>query len=194
MVLQSRQVLAFRHKPKGDAMKASRFRPTSRNAVSPALLAMAGAAFGLVLLGGAPLGRAETQEDACTLNTPETIKITVEKVRNSKGLITAVLYADNPETFLKNGARIDRTRVEARQGETTLCLHAPAAGRYSVALYHDENGNKKLDQDFLGIPIEGYGFSQNPGFRFGKPDLEETLFTIEGAPVSLHISILYLQG
>lgn len=125
---------------------------------------------------------------------PAVIQVTVENVRNSKGLITAVLYSDDPKTFLKRGARLDRIRVEARQGETVLCLTAPAAGRYSVALYHDENGNKEFDRDFLGIPSEGYGFSQNPGFRFGKPDIEETLFTVNGNPTALRISVLYLHG
>ena len=154
---------------------------------------LAGAAFGVALLGGLAAGRSETPETGCDAGAPATVQVTVEKVRSSKGLITAVLYADDPETFLKKGARLDRIRVDAREGETTLCLHAPAAGRYSVALYHDENGNKELDQDFLGIPTEGYGFSQNPGFRFGKPDLEETLFSFEGAPVSLRIGMLYLN-
>jgi len=125
---------------------------------------------------------------------PSTVQVTVDNVRNSKGLITAVLYSDDPQTFLKDGKKLDRIRVEAQAGETVLCLEAPANGRYSVALYHDENGNKKFDRDFLGIPVEGYGFSQNPGFRFGKPELEETLFTIDSALTSLHISILYLQG
>ncbi|WP_193371330.1 DUF2141 domain-containing protein [Pelagibius marinus] len=124
--------------------------------------------------------------------TPGTVQVAGDKVRNSKGLITAVLYSDDPKTFLKSGKKLDRIRVEAHEGETVLCLKAPANGRYSVALYHDENGNKKFDRDFLGIPVEGYGFSQNPGFRFGKPELEETLFTINSALTSLRISILYL--
>ena len=126
--------------------------------------------------------------------TMPAIRVTVDNVRNSKGLITAVLYSDDPDTFLKRGARLDRIRVEAQEGETGLCLPAPSSGRYSVALYHDENGNKEFDRDFLGIPTEGYGFSQNPGFRFGKPDVEETLFTIDGESTSLQVSILYLQG
>jgi uncharacterized protein (DUF2141 family) len=164
---------------------------------NPARRTLAGAALGLALLGGLAAGRAETPETGCDAAAPAatqaTVQVTVEKVRSSKGLITAVLYPDNPESFLKKGARLDRIRVDAREGETTLCLHAPAAGRYSVALYHDENGNKEFDQDFLGIPTEGYGFSQNPGFRFGKPDIEETLFDIDGTPVSLRIGMLYLH-
>lgn len=149
-------------------------------------------ALSLALLGGLA-GAAAAQDSACDAAAPAAIQVTVEKVRSSKGLITAVLYADNPETFLKEGARLDRIRVDAQEGETMLCLEAPAAGRYSVALYHDENGNKEFDRDFLGIPSEGYGFSQNPGFRFGVPEQEETLFTIEAAPVSLSIAMLYLH-
>lgn len=143
----------------------------------------------------APAPAAAASGEGCIGDGATTIRVTVEKVRNSKGLITAVLYDDNPKTFLKKGARLDRIRVEASEGETELCLNAPAAGRsYSVALYHDENGNTEFDTDFLGIPTEGYGFSRNPGFRFGKPDVEETLFDIADHQVSLRISMLYLKG
>lgn len=155
--------------------------------------ALAGACAAWLAL--APLPAAAAQGEGCLGDGPTTIKVTVEKVRSSKGLITAVLYDDNPKTFLKSGARIDRIRVDASEGETELCLNAPAAGRsYAVALYHDENGNTEFDTDFLGIPTEGYGFSQNPGFRFGKPDIEETLFSITAEQVDLRISILYLNG
>jgi len=146
--------------------------------------------------------QAKTTDGACdvtpvsltktTTENPATIRVTVENVRSSDGLITAVLYPDNPENFLKKGKRLDRVRVKALEGETVFCMKAPSAGRYSVALYHDENGNKDFDRNFLGIPTEGYGFSNNPGFRFGKPEQEETLFTIEESPTSLRISVLYL--
>ena len=175
-------------------MTAPRSGPRTPSTAPRPFLALAAAAFGLALLGNQASGRAETPENGCEAAAPTAVQVTVERVRNSKGLITAVLYDDNPATFLKKGARVDRIRVEAREGETVLCLLAPAAGRYTVALYHDENGNKEFDQDFIGVPTEGYGFSNNPGFTFGKPDQEETLFTIDDAPTSLRISLRYLQG
>jgi len=153
---------------------------------------LAALSIGLIAAFSAP--RAQTPEQVCEAAAPAAIQVTVENVRSSKGLITAVLYNDNPDTFLKRGARLDRIRVDAHKGETLLCLQAPASGRYTVAIYHDENGNKEFDRNFLGIPTEGYGFSQNPGFRFGKPDIEETLFTIDGDKTDLRISVLYLDG
>lgn len=186
--------------------KAVQSSPSRAKAAAEPLLAGAIALLlsGLALTTGPTPARTEPLLAKCAAEAaapadpsapvPNTVQVTVDNVRNSKGLITAVLYSDDPETFLKSGAKLDRIRVEAREGETVLCLEAPANGRYSVALYHDENGNRKFDRDFLGIPTEGYGFSQNPGFRFGKPELEETLFTIENPVTSLTVSILYLHG
>jgi uncharacterized protein (DUF2141 family) len=199
MLRQNRQAIAFWYRSKDDAMRGSRSRTIARDSARRSLLALGAAAFCAAWLAALPAPRADTPDAACEASEQAaadqtTILVTVEKVRNSKGLITAVLYGDDPKTFLKQGARLDRIRVEAQEGETVLCLRAPGTGRYSVALYHDENGNKKFDQDFLGVPTEGYGFSRNPGFRFGKPDLDETLFSVDGEPVDLRISLLYLRG
>ncbi len=175
---------------KGNAMTDLRSWLISRK---PAKLALAAAALlAWSCLSVSQSTQAEPAEAVCEDPTPAAIQVTVENVRSSKGLITAVLYDDNPDTFLKKGARLDRIRVEAREGETLLCLNAPSAGRYTVALYHDENGNKEFDRNFLGIPSEGYGFSNNPGFRFGKPKQKETLFSIENSLTSLRVSVLYL--
>jgi len=169
-------------------------RNPARHGLFPGSLFATLAALSIGLIAAFSAPRAQTPEQVCEAAAPAAIQVTVENVRSSKGLITAVLYNDNPDTFLKRGARLDRIRVDAHKGETLLCLQAPASGRYTVAIYHDENGNKEFDRNFLGIPTEGYGFSQNPGFRFGKPDIEETLFTIDGDKTDLRISVLYLDG
>ncbi|MEQ9606274.1 MAG: DUF2141 domain-containing protein [Kiloniellaceae bacterium] len=169
-------------------------RNPARHSIFPRPLFAALAALSIGVLAAFSAPRAETPEQVCEAAAPTAIQVTVQNVRSSKGLITAVLYNDNPDTFLKRGARLDRIRVDAHKGETLLCLQAPASGRYTVAIYHDENGNEEFDRNFLGIPTEGYGFSQNPGFRFGKPDIEETLFTINGEKTDLRISVLYLDG
>ena len=52
-----------------------------------------------------------------------------------------------------------------------------APGTYAVMITHDENGNGKLDTNMLGMPTEGYGFSNNPRVM-RKPTFEEARFTI----------------
>jgi uncharacterized protein (DUF2141 family) len=120
------------------------------------------------------------------------IWITIEKVRNSKGTIKVELYNGEVETGKKKGKKIARTRVKASQGETKLCLNAPSRGDYSISLYHDENDNKKFDRNFIGIPREGFGFSNNPSIGFGLPDEEEIRFQAKQTGINLRISVVYL--
>lgn len=54
-----------------------------------------------------------------------------------------------------------------------------APGDYAVKLYHDENRNGELDSNMLGIPSEGYGFSQYTK-GLGEPSFDDARFTIEG--------------
>nr|WP_256261288.1 DUF2141 domain-containing protein [Xanthomonas vasicola] len=50
-------------------------------------------------------------------------------------------------------------------------------GRYGVMINHDENANGKLDTNLIGVPVEGYGFSNNPtGMR--KPGFDEIVFDL----------------
>ena len=49
-------------------------------------------------------------------------------------------------------------------------------GRYAVAVYHDENSNRKLDRAFTGIPTEEYGFSNDARGLISAPDLKDQLF------------------
>ena len=120
------------------------------------------------------------------------IWITIDKVRNSKGTIKVELYNGEVKTGKKMGKKVTRTRVKALQGETKLCLNAPSRGDYSIALYHDENDNKKFDQNFIGIPLEGFGFSNNPSLGFGLPDEMEIRFQAKQTGINLRISVVYL--
>ncbi|MDP5054631.1 MAG: DUF2141 domain-containing protein [Congregibacter sp.] len=54
-----------------------------------------------------------------------------------------------------------------------------ASGTYAVKLYHDENNNGKLDTNMLGIPSEGYGFSNDKKI-LGAPGFAESMFVLEG--------------
>ncbi len=164
----------------------------TRNAAGSLIFRPMAIAAVIALAGFALFARQTTLAGAVCGEGVQPIQVIVENVRNSDGLITAVLYDDDAEKFLKKGQRVDRIRVAAQAGETLLCLKAPTKGHYAIALYHDENSNKKFDRNFLGIPDEGYGFSNNPGFRFGAPDHDETLFQVDGMATAVRISVLYL--
>lgn len=53
-------------------------------------------------------------------------------------------------------------------------------GKYAFKFFHDENNNKELDTNWIGIPKEGFGFSNNAKGKFGPPAVEKTVFELKG--------------
>jgi uncharacterized protein (DUF2141 family) len=119
------------------------------------------------------------------------VLLRVQQVRNSEGNITALLFGDTPDMFLKKGARLDKKRVPAQAGETRLCLYAPQPGIYGVSLYHDENGNTDFDRNWTGLPTEGYGFSNNPSLFLGPPSFDQTAFEVGESGAVVEIDLKY---
>ncbi|HEV2576109.1 MAG TPA: aldehyde dehydrogenase family protein [Acidobacteriaceae bacterium] len=64
------------------------------------------------------------------------------------------------------------------------------AGTYAVSVYEDLNGNHKLDRNFLGIPREPVGVSNNPPARHGAPRFEECSFRLSGANQTISITVV----
>jgi uncharacterized protein (DUF2141 family) len=52
-------------------------------------------------------------------------------------------------------------------------------GEYGVKVHHDENSDDDMDTNFLGIPTENYGFSNNASGTFGPPDWEDAKFLFD---------------
>jgi uncharacterized protein (DUF2141 family) len=72
----------------------------------------------------------------------------------------------------------------------TCTFSGIAPGTYAVALFHDENGDGKLDTNFMGVPREGVGVSNNKLRSFGPPRWDDAKFPL-GADLVLDVSLHY---
>ncbi len=120
-----------------------------------------------------------------------TIVVNVGTFRNAKGILGCRLFrseAGFPETSA--GTVEKRTTVS---GASTICTFENVPpGTYAVSVMHDENDNRKLDKNFLGIPVEGYGASNNHTHAMSAPTWAESKFTVEaGKNVGLAIALRY---
>lgn len=82
-----------------------------------------------------------------------------------------------------------RLSVPATTGQVTFNGMQP--GEWSLMLFHDSNGNGKLDTRF-GIPREGFAFSGNPGFRFGPPRSADVRFALPSGPSHQDVRMRYI--
>ena len=120
---------------------------------------------------------------------PREILVRVVNVQESVGLLTVELYRNEPDGFLNKRGREFRQRFAARAPVTEVCVHAPAAGQWARAAYHDENANQKFDKGAFGLPVEPFGVSQNPKIRLAPPPIEKALFEVAetGATVEIRL-------
>lgn len=117
-----------------------------------------------------------------------TLQVELEKLRSKKGTIRYLLfeaekgYPDKPEKSVAQG------NIPADKDHFTIKDLAP--GEYALTLIHDENNNEKLDTK-IGIPAEGFGFSNNPFIFFGPPSYKRSSFKLK-KDMSLTIRMNYM--
>lgn len=102
----------------------------------------------------------------------------------------AVYSANAPEQFPSDDKFYRGVVSEATTDHLTVTVSDLPPGKYAVAVYADSNRNGRLDKNFLGVPKEIYGFSNDARGRFGLPDFSAAVFEIgETAvtkPIQLH--------
>lgn len=117
--------------------------------------------------------------------------VTVENVRASQGLIALTLYADDSRRFLARRGSLYVGRVPARAPVTQACIHVPTPGTYALAIYHDADANRRFNRSAIGMPAEGYGFTNNPGTLFGLPSFRSVRLAVPRTNVSTTIRMRY---
>ena len=130
------------------------------------------------------------QEQGPTSAPAATLRVSVVDLRNTKGhLRLGVFTSAKGFPRDRNGAMMWKS-LPADSNERTFTINLPP-GRYALVVLHDENGNKKLDENFLGVPKEGYGVSNNPKPRFRAATFDEAAFALPDSGAELAISIQY---
>ncbi|MCH9029352.1 MAG: DUF2141 domain-containing protein [Bacteroidetes bacterium] len=78
-------------------------------------------------------------------------------------------------------------KIENRKAEYTF--EELPFGEYGIKLFHDENMDGELDSNFLGIPTEDYGFSNNARGTFGPADYDDAKFIFNQSELTMEISV-----
>jgi uncharacterized protein (DUF2141 family) len=120
------------------------------------------------------------------------IHVKVLGIRNSKGTVACALFESPdgfPVDYLHSATNIMVIKVRDRQARCDF--EDMPKGTYALAVVHDENMNGKLDTNFLGIPTEGYGFSNDATGAIGAPSFSAASFPYNGQDLDLTMSLHY---
>jgi uncharacterized protein (DUF2141 family) len=101
-----------------------------------------------------------------------TLSVTVKGFKSQKGTVKVqVQNAQEKEVY---------QLVEAVPGKTyQLTIGNVLPGKYAVNVIHDKNNNNKLDTNWLGIPTEGWGCSNDARGFMRAPSFSDKLFAVQ---------------
>lgn len=119
------------------------------------------------------------------------IIVEVNGLRNNNGEVRVYLYdsedgfpSDPEKAVMTLVSRIDNNRAKVVFKDIHI-------GNYAISVLHDENGNGKADLNWLMIPKEGIGASNNPNFSIGPPSFNDATFKLSSEEINILIKVRY---
>src|SRR6476469_5975497 len=131
-----------------------------------------------------------TAELVARAPAPGEVSIVVSGLRNSRGEVRICMTRDPAHFPDCKGDPVALTR-SIPAATPAVTLEAVPPGEYAIAIFHDENNNRRLDTVF-GIPREGFGFSRNPPLGFGAPRFSKVVIRIAPGLSRMNVRMQYL--
>ena len=116
----------------------------------------------------------------------------IEGLRSAEGDVRVALHRQVPDgDFPGDAGVVAATIRSAAPGAVRVVFADLAPGDYAVAAFHDADGDGELATNFLGMPTEGYGFSNGAVGFMGPPGFEAAAVSVGTDDVRISVTIVY---
>jgi uncharacterized protein (DUF2141 family) len=113
---------------------------------------------------------------------------------NFEGKVSGTLYVaviDNEKTWPNAEKAAKKLEFDVlNQTSASFDLGKLPVGKYGITCFLDENKNARLDQNWMGVPIEAYGFSRKARPKYRGANWQEVAFSLDAKGHTEHIEVL----
>jgi uncharacterized protein (DUF2141 family) len=122
-----------------------------------------------------------------------TLNLTVEDIRDDEGRIAIAIFSGEAGFPSDDAKAVKRVFVPLKNPSrsVTIAINDLPSGQYAIALFHDNNLSGKLETNLFGIPLKGYGFSNNVNPSLRSARFDEAVFTLPEQGRDLTIKMVY---
>jgi len=115
--------------------------------------------------------------------------ISISNIKAKRGNLMIGWYNSEASYNERNNPIFKKLVTVNQQKEVTVVFEKIPAGKYAISMFLDENGNKEMDTNFLGIPKEQYGFSNNVLPATRAANFDEASFDVKDNPSTISIRL-----
>ena len=119
------------------------------------------------------------------------LTVVVVDLESDEGQVMIALL-DSEEAYEEEAVAFRSATPKISGGRASTTFEDVPHGVYALKVFHDENGNGKLDTNFMGLPKEHFGFSNNAMGRFGPPKFEQAKFVFDSPDMTMEIKAVDL--
>ncbi len=116
------------------------------------------------------------------------LTVVITGFENNDGEVLLAL-ADSRDNYESKSNPFIGLKIIIENRKAVFVIEDLPYGKYAAKVFHDENTNSELDTNFLGIPTEDYGFSNNVRGTFGPADYDDAKFLFEQTEMTMNISV-----
>lgn len=120
------------------------------------------------------------------------LNIEITGIKNKQGQICLSLFNQHNGFPNNENSAVETSCIQVTDIQQTVTFRNLAVGNYAVAVFHDENNDGILNCNWLGIPTEGFGFSQNPPILKGIPKFKDSAIIVSDSDISIEIHLKYI--
>jgi uncharacterized protein (DUF2141 family) len=120
---------------------------------------------------------------------PASVTVRVVDTKHTDGSAGVALWTA-AEGFPEEIEHAIRTvYVPVVDGDASTVFDELEPGRYAVTVFNDRNGNEEFDKNWVGMPTESWGVSNNARPRLRAPRFDEAVFDIPSGASTIEIEI-----
>lgn len=118
------------------------------------------------------------------------LEVVLRGVHSADGQALVAVHQERPDTAFPSDAGVVANAARpATEGEMTFRFTGLSAGEYAVAAFHDADGDGELNANFVGMPTEGYGFSNDARGFMGPPKFAAAAVSVGGDAETTQIAV-----
>lgn len=117
------------------------------------------------------------------------LEVSIEGLRSDEGNVRVSVHRRGAAADFPNGDGVAGAFRKADSDGARFVFPDLAPGDYAVAAFHDEDADAELNTNALGLPTEGYGFSNDARGMMGPPGFDAAAITVGASTDGLTIIV-----
>jgi len=105
------------------------------------------------------------------------LTLSIDNIKEAKGTIEVGVF-NTTDGFLEEGKAFKTYSIPVNGKTITYTIKDLPEGNYAISMFQDKNTDGKCNLNFIGIPKEPYGFSNNFKPKFSAPSFKDCSFSL----------------